>query len=143
MDLFLATCQGIGLALAAGMFGGASGRRGMVGFLLAGAAAIGGGLMFGASLTTADHPAWPGWPVGAAIAVVTFGIVNGVVAGAQARHEGASSIGIIVALGAVVLAALSLFVEPVALVALLAVVWLGSARRRRAQQKHEGLRVLR
>jgi hypothetical protein len=143
MDLFLATCQGIGLALAAGTFGGASGRRGMVGFLLAGAAAIGGGFMFGASLATADHPAWPGWPVGAAIAVITFGIVNGVVAGAQARHEGASSIGIIVALGALVLAGLSLFVEPVALLALLAVIWLGSARRRRAQQKYEGLRVLR
>ena len=143
MDLFLATCQGIGLALAAGTFGGASGRRGAVGFLLAAAAAIGGGILFGASLATADHPAWPGWLVGAVIAVFTFGIVNGVVAGALARHEGASSIGLIVALGALVLAAASLFVEPVALVALLAIVWLGSARRRRAQRKYEGLRVLR
>jgi len=34
-------------------------------------------------------------------------------------------------------------VEPVALIALLAIVWLGSARRRRAQRKYEGLRVLR
>ena len=49
----------------------------------------------------------------------------------------------IVALGALVLAALSLFVEPVGLVALVAIVWLGSARRRRAQRKYEGLRVLR
>jgi hypothetical protein len=143
MDLFLATCQGIGLALAAGTFGGASGRRGVVGSLLAAAAAIGGGVMFGASLATADHPAWPGWPVGAAIALITFGIVNGVVAGAHARHEGASAIGIIVALAALVLAGLSLLWSPLALVALLAVAWLGSARRRRAQRKHEGLRVLR
>jgi hypothetical protein len=143
MDLFLATCQGIGLALAAGTFSGASGRRGAVGFLLAAAAAIGGGALFGASLATTDHPAWPGWPVGAVIAVFTFGIVNGVVAGALARHEGASSIGPIVALGGLTLAAVSLFVEPVALVALLAIVWLGSARRRRAQRKYEGLRVLR
>ncbi len=143
MDLFLATCQGIGLALAVGTFGGASGRRGPIGFLLAAAAAIGGGVLFGASLATAGHPAWPGWPVGAVLAVFTFGIVNGVVAGAQARHEGASSIGLIVALGALVLAAVSLFLEPVALVALLAIIWLGSARRRRAQRKYEGLRVLR
>jgi hypothetical protein len=143
MDLFLATCQGIGLSLAAGTFAGASGRRGMVGFLLAAAAAIGGGILFGASLSTADHPAWPGWPVGAVIAVITFGVVNGVVAGAQARHEGASSIGIIVALGALVLAGLSLLWGPVGLVALLGMVWLGSARRRRAQRKYEGLRVLR
>jgi chromate transport protein ChrA len=143
MDLFLATCQGIGLALAAGTFGGASGRRGGIGFVLAAAAAIGGGILFGASLSMEDHPAWPGWLLGAVIAVFTFGIVNGVVAGALARHEGASSIGIIVALGALVLAVVSLFVEPLALVALLAIVWLGSARRRRAQRKHEGLRVLR
>jgi chromate transport protein ChrA len=143
MDLFLATCQGIGLALAAGTFGGASGRRGVIGFVLAAIAAIAGGLLFGASLASADHPAWPGWPVGAAIAVVAFGIVNGVVAGAQARHEGASSVGIIVALVALVLAAVSLFLEPVSLVAVLALGWLGSARRRRAQRKYEGLRVLR
>jgi chromate transport protein ChrA len=99
--------------------------------------------MFGASLAAADHPAWPGWLIGAVIAVATFGIVNGVVAGALARHEGASSIGLMVALAALVLAAVSLFVEPVALVALVAVVWLGSARRRSAQRKYEGLRVLR
>jgi hypothetical protein len=143
MDLFLATCQGIGLALATGTFGGASGRRGVIGFLLAAAAAIGGGILFGASLAAADHPAWPGWLVGAVIAVFTFGIVNGVVAGALARHEGASSIGLIVALGALVLAGLSLLWGPLALVALLGIVWLGSARRRRAQRKYEGLRVLR
>ena len=143
MDLFLATCQGIGLSLAAGTFAGASGRRGVVGFLLAAAAAIGGGILFGASLSTADHPAWPGWLVGAVIAVFTFGIVNGVVAGALARHEGASSIGIIVALGALVLAVASIFIEPIGLIALVAIVWLGSARRRRAQRKYEGLRVLR
>ena len=143
MDLFVATCQGIGLALAAGTFSGASGRRGVVGFLLAAAAAIGGAARFGASLATADHPAWPGWPVGAVIAVFTFGIVNGVVAGALARHEGASSIGPIVALGGLVLAGLSLLWGPVALVALLGIVWLGSARRRRARRKYEGLRSLR
>lgn len=143
MDLFQATCQGIGLALAAGAFGGASGRRGVVGFLLAAVAAVGGGVLFGASLATADHPAWPGWLVGAVIAVFTFGIVNGVVAGAMSRHEGASSIGLIVALGALVLAGLSVLWGPIALVALLAIIWLGSARRRRAQRKYEGLRVLR
>jgi hypothetical protein len=143
MSLFLAACQGIGLALAAGTFGGASGRRGLIGFLLAAAAAIGGAILFGASLATADHPAWPGWPVGAILGVLAFGIVNGVVAGAEARHQGASSIGMIVAVAALALAVLSIWVEPVGLVALLGMLWLGSARRRRAQRKYEGLRVLR
>ena len=42
-----------------------------------------------------------------------------------------------------VVAVLSVFVEPVGLLALLALLWLASARRRRAQRKYEGLRVLR
>jgi uncharacterized paraquat-inducible protein A len=70
-------------------------------------------------------------------------VVSAVVAGAQARARGASSIGIIVAVVALVVAVLSVFVEPFGLVALLALLWLASARRRRAQRKYEGLRVLR
>jgi hypothetical protein len=142
MDTFLAICQGIGLALAAGTFAGASGRRGVIGFLLAAAAAIAGGFLFGASLVSADHSAWPGRFAGVILGVFAFGVVNGVVAGAQARHEGASSIGMIVAVLAVVLAAASIFIEPIGLVALVALLWLGSARRRRAQRKYEGLRIL-
>ncbi len=82
-------------------------------------------------------------PLGIIIAVVAYGVVSAVVAGAQARAGGATSIGLIVAAVALVLAALSVFVEPVGLVALLALLWLASARRRRAQRKYEGLRVLR
>jgi cytochrome c-type biogenesis protein CcmH/NrfF len=44
---------------------------------------------------------------------------------------------------AVVVAGLSLIVEPVSLVVLAALAWLWFARRQRAQRKHEGLRVLR
>jgi hypothetical protein len=143
MSLFLATCQGIGLAVAAGAFAGASGRRGTVGVMLAVPASIGGGVLFAISLSNRDHPAWPGVPLGIIIALLAFGVVSAVVAGAQARARGASSIGIIVAVVALVVAVLSVFVEPFGLVALLALLWLASARRRRAQRKYEGLRVLR
>ncbi len=143
MSLFLATCQGIGLAVATGTFGGASGRRGAIGILLAVTAAIGGAILFAISLSNRDHPAWPGVPLGILIAVFAFGVVSAVVAGAQARARGASSIGLIVAVIALVVAALSVLVEPVGLVAFAALLWLASARRRRAQRKHEGLRVLR
>jgi hypothetical protein len=143
MSLFLATCQGIGLAVATGTFGGASGRRGAIGILLAVPAAIGGGVLFAISLSNRDHPAWPGVPLGILIAVFAFGVVSAVVAGAQARAKGASSIGLIVAVIALVVAALSVFVEPLGLVAFAALLWLASARHRRAQRKHEGLRVLR
>lgn len=143
MSLFLATCQGIGLAVATGTFGGASGRRDVIGVLLAVLAAIGGGVLFAISLSNRGHPAWPGVPLGIVIALFAFGVVSAVVAGAQARAKGASSIGLIVAVIALVVAALSAFVEPFGLVAFGALLWLASARRRRAQRKHEGLRVLR
>jgi len=143
MSLFLATCQGIGLAVAAGTFAGASGRRGMIGFLLAAPAAIGGAILFAISLSNRDHPAWPGVLLGLVIAILAYGVVSAVVAGAQSRARGASSIGLIVAAVAVMVAVLSIFVEPFGLLALLALLWLASARRRRAQRKYEGLRVLR
>jgi hypothetical protein len=43
----------------------------------------------------------------------------------------------------VVLAVLSLIVPPISLAVVLALAWLGAARRRRADRKHAGLRVLR
>src|SRR3954470_3306334 len=99
MDLFLATCQGIGLAIAAGTLGGAfaggapqrgSGRSPIVTGLLI-LAIVGGAFLFGASLATADHPAWPGWPVGAIIAGFAFATVRGIVAGAIERAPGQGS----------------------------------------------------
>ena len=143
MSLFLAACQGIGLAVATGTFGGASGRRGPIGVLLAVGAAIGAAVLFAVSLSNRGHPAWPGVPLGIAIALFAFGVVSAVVAGAQARAKGSPSIGLIVAVAALVVAVLSVFVEPFGLVAFAALLWLASARRRRAQRKYEGLRVLR
>ncbi len=56
MDLFLAACQGLGLALAAGALAGAPGRRGAVGTVLLIAAAIAGGVLFGISLAAGGPP---------------------------------------------------------------------------------------
>jgi len=144
MSLFLAICQGVGLAIAAGMFAGASGRRDAIGVLLAIAAAAGGAILFAVSMSNRDHPAIVGIPLGIILAVIAYGIVSSVVAGAQARVRGASSIGMIVAATALVLALITAFVwEPFGLLLLLLLLWLASARRRRAQQKYEGLRSLR
>ena len=144
MSLFYATCQGIGLAIAAGAFAGASGRRGTIGAVLGAGAAIGGAILFAVSLSNRDHPAWPGVFLGAIIAVLAYGVVSAVVAGAQTRARGGSAIGLIVAAAALVIAVLSALVwEPLGLVFFLALLWLASARRRRARQRYEGLRVLR
>ena len=123
MSLFLAICQGVGLAIAA---------------------AIAGAVLFAISMSNRDHPAIAGVPLGAILAVVSYGVVSAVVAGAQARVKGASSIGLIVAATALVLALVTAFVwEPFGLLLLLLLLWLASARQRRAQRKYEGLRSLR
>ena len=144
MSLFLAICQGVGLAIAAGTFAGASGRRDAIGVVLAIAAAIGGAVLFAISMSNRDHSAIIGVPLGAILAVISYGIVSSVVAGAQARVKGASSIGLIVAATALVLAVITAFVwEPFGLLLLVLLLWLASARQRRAQRKYEGLRSLR
>ena len=105
MDLFEAACQGIGLSLAAGVLAGAvaaaaedeRGSPGPLLLILLALAVLGGGYMFGASLSAEDHPAWPGWFVGGAIALFAFGIARGVVSGAAHRAGEQGSAGTIVA----------------------------------------------
>jgi hypothetical protein len=151
MDLFLAACQGLGLALAAGIVTGAIAgvvperARGLI-FVLLLAGAIGGALAFGASLESEDHPAWPGWFVGAAAAVIAFGVARSVVSGAASRAGAGGSPAAIagtVVLAGLALAALSVLLPPVSLVFLGALAVLALRRRRRADEKYEGLRSLR
>ena len=143
MHLFLAGCQGVGLAVAAGALAGAPGRRDAIGTTLLVLAAIAGGLLFGASLAAEDHPAWPGWVVGALIAAGSFWVISDFAAGAMARADGAGFISAMVALAALATAGLSVILRPLGLVALAAIVYLGLARRSRAGRKYEGLRTLR
>lgn len=154
MDLFEAAGQGIGLALAAGMLAGAvsgaaergEGELGPLSALLLTAAVVVGGFAFGASLATEDHPAWPGWPVGAVLAYLGFAVIRGLVAGAAARAGEQGSGGAIAgmaALAAFLVAGLSLAYGPLSLPVLAALAYLGLRRRRRADEKHAGLRSLR
>jgi hypothetical protein len=151
MDLFVEGCQGMGLALAVGSIGGTlAGARSSEGPLtpaVAVAVAVAGAALFGWSLTQADHPAWPGWPVGAAFALFAFFVIAGFVAGARRRSSDdsatATALALPVLLAGMVLAGLALVLGPIALLALLALAYLAIARRRRAGRKYEGLRVLR
>jgi hypothetical protein len=142
VDEFLAICQGIGLALAAGMFGGASGRRGLLGTALLAAAMIGGAIVFALSLDAEDSAPWAGVAPGALLAYFAFVMTRDVSEGARSREGGGAGEALL-ALGALVLAGVSLVLSPVGLVALAALAWLALARRRRAARKYEGLRTLR
>lgn len=154
MDLFEASCQGLGLALAIGMLAGAlagvaEGRtddnRAVIGLLLL--VAVGGGIAFGSSLRTEDHPAWPGWIAGAVLAGFALLVARSVVAAAAKRAGEGGSAGFIAAItgaAALVLAALSLTpAAPISLVGLAALAFIALGRRRRAGEKYEGLRSLR
>jgi hypothetical protein len=142
VDDFLAICQGTGLALAAGIFSGASGRRGAIGTALVVSAVIGGAVLYALSLEAEDGVWWAGAAPGGLLAYFAFVVTRDVSEGARAREGGGTGEALI-ALGGLVLAGLSLLLPPVSLLALAALAWFAIARRRRADRKYEGLRTLR
>jgi hypothetical protein len=159
MDAFLAICQGLGLALAAGLVIGVVLPPIMPTWgVLAGAAPL-GVLAAAAPLSGADEPVWPALPVGAIAAGMAAVVARDVASGA-ARRQGtaeaesargfetqleqpSSAITAIIVLAAAAVALLSLVLPPISLVALGSLAWLWLTRRRREARKHEGLRVLR
>jgi len=134
----------LGIGIAIGMLAGTTGTRGsargrmtllaaaiglIVGFLLSGTADLSG--LLGAILCL----------VGAVLGCI---VISDVVSGASRREGGGGgALGFIVSLTALIVAAAALLLPVLTLLAIVALVWLGVARHRRAQRKHAGLRVLR
>jgi hypothetical protein len=128
----------LGLGIAIGMVAGTTGTHGsargrmtllaaiiglVVGFLLEG--------VLGAVLGLA----------GAAAACL---IISDIVFGASRREgSGSGALGFLVTLAALIVVAISLLVPIAVILVVIALVWLGITRHRRAQRKHAGLRVLR
>lgn len=134
----------LGIGIAIGMLAGTTGTRGsargrmtilaaviglLAGYLLAGEADLG-------SLLGAVFCA-----LGAVLGCI---VISDLIAGASRREGGGGgALGFIVSLAALVVVAAALLLPVLTLLAVLALVWLGAARHRRAQRKHAGLRVLR
>jgi hypothetical protein len=133
----------VGIGIAIGMLAGTTGTRGsargrmtllagviglIVGFLLSGTADLSGPL--GALFCLAG-------------AVLGCIVVSDVVSGASRREGRGGALGFIVSLAALVIVAAALLLPVLTLLVVIALVWLGAARHRRAQRKHAGLRVLR
>jgi hypothetical protein len=77
-------------------------------------------------------------------AVFACVVVSDVVSAAGRREgSGAGALGFLVSLAALVVVGISVLISPAVLLVIAALAWLGISRRRRAQRKHAGLRVLR
>ena len=195
MDLFLAICQGLGLALAIGVGGALAalfvsfmgsieagidpdgtdfefltatwflvallalvalaivartreiGRYPIVALL-----AAAGAICFAASLAEEGETAWWGLIAGAIVtalaAVIALDILEGAIkraksSGTETADDAANTLLIAFAFGGIALAAISLVLPPVSLVALVVLIALVLGRRRKAGEKYEGLRILR
>jgi hypothetical protein len=148
---FLAICQGLGLALAAGLLVGVVLPPIMPSWgVVVGAAPL-GVIAAIVALNGEGEPIWPAFPIGILGAGLAALVMRDIASGAARRQAGESELAAsappgvvaIVVAAAAVLAVASLFVPPVALVAAVALIWLWLNRRRRDERKHEGLRVLR
>jgi hypothetical protein len=128
----------LGIGIAIGMLAGTTGThgsaRGRMTILAVVIGLVAGFLIDGAlgALVAA---------VGAALGCI---VSSDLVYGASRREgSGAGALGFIVGLAALVVIALALLISPAVIVVVLALLYLGISRHRRAQRKHAGLRVLR
>jgi len=104
-----------------------------------------GALLFAGTLAAGGRSAVPGLIAGAAVALLAYVAVSGLLERAGRRlDESAAGLLSVYADGvALALAALAIFVEPVAYVALAAFVFLLLRGRQRGDRKYAGLRILR
>lgn len=130
------TDLGIGLAIGmlAGTTGTQGGARGRMVLLAAIVGLVAGFLVDGG--------------LGAVVAAIGGAgaclVISDLVFGASRREgAGGGALGFIVALAALVVLAIALVFSWLIILVVIALIWLGISRRRRAQRKHAGLRVLR
>jgi len=141
---FSGICFELGIGLAIGMLAGTTGThgsaRGRMTLLAAAIAALLGVLLAG----TADVDALAGAIFCLAGAVFACIVVSDVVGGAGRREgSGGGALGFLVSIVALLVVAIAIVVAPAILLVVAALAWLAMSRRRRAQRKHAGLRVLR
>ena len=139
-----AILQAVGLGLAIGMIVGTTGLEGSARggiTLVAGFIGLAAG---GIAASADDDSVLVGFVFGFLGAAIACVIVSDVIAGARRRRgAGTGALGFIVVMFALAVAGITILFPPLALIPLSALIWLGLARRRRAQRKYEGLRVLR
>ena len=106
-----------------------------------------GGMLFAGSLEDENYFGTAGIVPGMACALLGFLAARAFLGGAagrlEARGESGGTINALGDLGAIAIAAFAVLLPPVSYVAVAFCLWVLLARRRRAGQKYEGLRILR
>ncbi len=137
-------CLELGIGIAIGMLAGTTGTHGAARgrmTILAGVIALLVGALLSGSAGVSTLAGAFFCLLGAVFACL---VVSDVVAGAGRREGGGSgALGFLVSLAALVVVAIALLIKPAVLLVLAALIWLAISRRRKAQRKHAGLRVLR
>jgi len=141
---FAGICLELGIGIAIGMLAGTTGTHGSARgrmTLLAGII----GLAVGALLAgPADVSTVAGAIAALLGAVFACLLVSDVVSSAGRREgSGSGALAFLVSLAALLVVAIAILISPATLLVAAALAWLGVSRRRRAQRKHAGLRVLR
>jgi hypothetical protein len=141
---FSGICLELGIGIAIGMLAGTTGTHGSARgrmTILAGVIAVVIGALLAGSADVSTAAGAFFCLLGAVFACL---VVSDVVAGAGRREgSGSGALGFLVSLAALVVVAIAILIAPASLLVLAALAWLGVSRRRRAQRKHAGLRVLR
>ncbi|MGK2933062.1 MAG: hypothetical protein ACSLFD_09900 [Solirubrobacterales bacterium] len=139
---FETLCLAAGIGIAIGMIAGTTGLEGSARGRMAVLSAM-IGLLFGYLLTSFLDGTTIIGAIGAAIAAgFACAVVSGVIAGAT-RRGGTAALAFLTVFAAAIIAGVSVLFPPFAILPAAGLVWLAIQRRRRADRKHAGLRVLR
>ncbi|MBK8294013.1 MAG: hypothetical protein IPK93_04245 [Solirubrobacterales bacterium] len=139
---FITICFAAGIGIAIGMIAGTTGLEGSARGRMA-VLAAGIGFLLGYFLTSALDGTTIIGAIGTGFfAAFACAVVSGVIAGAT-RRGGTAALAFLTFFGAIVIAVISAFFPPFAILPAGGLIWLAIGRRRRADRKHAGLRVLR
>jgi protein-S-isoprenylcysteine O-methyltransferase Ste14 len=119
--------------------------RGPAPLVLAALSLVIGALLFAGALADDHYASWPGLIGGALCAAVAIAATRPLLARVRSRLDSATiaTVPLYAEGSAVVLAVLSVLAPPVGPIALILLLWLLVAGRRREGQKYAGLRILR
>ena len=143
--LLVVTVCAIAGAVAERQLGPEAVDRGPLAGVLTAAGLVLGALLFAGALAQHHHAAWPGWLGGVACAALGVAATRPLLGRVRARldRQAASATILFAEATALVVGVLSAVAPPAGAVAVLLLLWLLLAGRRRQGQKFAGLRILR